>query len=105
MKYLKENYMHVSLNVTDRLRTLSNGAKALYLFLKIIEHKYIFDGTEFYHTDKQISDESGINIKMIQRSRKELIDAGLIKYRRGKVKRIDEVTYNKAVGIYEMINE
>jgi hypothetical protein len=67
--------------VSEDFRGLSSGAQDLYFWLKEMEHRYSGRNSEevFFHTDEAMAEEMKTSVSSIQRWRKELTDAGIVR--------------------------
>ena len=106
MKYQESDFHQVSnkLYRDNILSGVSVGAMALYGWLKYYEHCYCGKNESvFFHSDNEISQDMHIHVNSICRYRKELVDAGIIKYERRHFKKDNGKLSEKRVASYEII--
>mgnify|MGYP001270228118 CR=1 FL=1 len=82
-KYKADNFIQVdrSLFKIPKFMALTTQAKWLYICLVELEHKYTPGEKReetFFHSDKSISEMSGIPLRSFKRRKKELIEAGFV---------------------------
>lgn len=80
-KYGKRFYLQLSREIfTDKYKSLSTNAKWLYVMLNELEHRFT-DGNEnsnFFQSDKDLAEVSGIKMTALKAAKKELIASGLV---------------------------
>lgn len=86
MKYKDGNFIQLSRVIFDsEYITLSDAAKWLYCYLSELEHRHTGkDKHWFYKQDYEIADALNWSISKVQRAKKELEQAGLIKVSKTK---------------------
>lgn len=92
---------------SESFKNLSPGAKALYLWLKELEHSFCGSKESvFFHTDKEISCEMNMSERSVERYRKELIDAKIIQFsRRHFVNESTKKKSEKRIACYEFVDD
>lgn len=109
-KYQTGNFLQINRAgfSNGKYANISVGAFAFYVWLKELEHCYTGGKNShdfFYQTDKQIAEKMNVSTKSIERYRKELIDAKLIKFSRRHWKYETGKRSEERIACYEIIDE
>lgn len=85
-RYTNENYVKITRDIMKS--GLSNKAILLFLWLNELEQRFTsernFDQRDwFMHTDREISEKSGMSINTVKSAKKELKEKGFIEISRG----------------------
>ncbi len=86
-KHGKHFYLELSRKIfTDEYKSLSTEAKWLYVVLNELEHRLTKGGEdEFYQSDNDLSEVSGVKLTTLKKAKKELAEKGLIETRQAHV--------------------
>ena len=84
MKYGNECYMQVSRKIVNdtQCRQLSINAKWLYIVLKELEQRFCGGKSEkefFLRSDRQLSEDTGMSLATLKRTKAELVETDLVK--------------------------
>ena len=106
MKYQTSNYLQFPLEAYKRCEELKNpnGALALYLALKKLEHQFCTDEKDyFYRSDEQLTEDAHMSLPTIKRQKKELKQVGLITTEQRHYIRDDGKKSEKRVTVYRIL--
>ena len=84
MKYQTSNYLQFPLEAYKRCEELKNpnGALALYLALKKLEHQFCTDEKDyFYRSDEQLTEDAHMSLPTIKRQKKRAETSGIDNHR------------------------
>lgn len=96
MKHGNSFYLELTRELfTEEYKTLSNGAKWLFVVLNELEQRYTGKGCDyFYRTDEELAKDAGVSIRAVKNYKKELRDTELVQMWNGHF--VDKETGKKS---------
>lgn len=96
MKHGNSFYLELTRELfTEEYKTLSNGAKWLFVVLNELEQRYTGKGCDyFYRTDEELAKDAGMPLRSMKRAKAELRNTELVKMWNGHF--VDEETGKKS---------
>lgn len=82
----EDNFFRASHKIveTKEFLGLSLSAKILYFFLCKLRNRYADEEGIFYRSERMLLKDSNLSLASIRRARKELLQKGFIKWKKGK---------------------
>ena len=96
MKHGNSFYLELTRELfTEEYKTLSNGAKWLFVVLNELEQRYTGKGCDFfYRTNEDLAKDAGIGLTQLKAYKKELQNTGLVQMWNGHF--VDDETGKKS---------
>ncbi len=82
----KENFFRISHKVyeSEVFRSLKPGARLLYMAMCHLRNRYGDKDGIFFRSDRELAKDSGLSLETVSISKQELIEKGLLTWRRGR---------------------